>query len=167
MSIGEMIPPNTPFEFSGLDVRPSFRASSDGSHVYSVNFMVTEEVWNALKTIPRHRIVGGVLCWTEDGDDAPLDLKIKKPTKKEAKRRGPFSSYWQEMFKAGFQHNFDLLEVLPRLESQSVKEAIKSLFMVQSMTEIEPANFESWCKRKGLTGLVTLSRQAQAKANGS
>lgn len=172
MSIGEMIPPDSPFQFEGLDLRPSFRASSDGSHIYSINVMVTEQVWNALKTIPRHRIIGGVLYWHDgdepESDDAPLDLKIKKPRKAD-QPKGEWGKYWAILVgkNAIFKHP-DLLQVLSdrHPHQPDPEQALRDEFQVSSRTFISPERFESWLASYGLDGLVSLSRQAVAKIGG-
>jgi hypothetical protein len=168
-----MIPPNTPFEFEGIDMRPSFRASADGSHIYSVNVMVKEEVWNALKTIPRHKLIGGFLFWNEgqDGDiqtdDLMADLKIKEPTKKDLKPRGEYGRYWHILCKQGL---FFMPDLQTAIETElgdlchDYEQGLRDIFEVSSRTFIDPAAFESWLMKHELSNIVTISRKAQAKA---
>jgi hypothetical protein len=169
MSIGELIPPDSPFQFEGLDMRPSFRASSDGSHIYSINIMVEESVWNALKTIPRHRIIGGVLYWHDgdEPDDAPLELKIKKPTKKDAPK-GEWGKFWARMFADGstrdaqFFNHPDLhgvLNLTAPVKAEEAKTALREQFGVTSMTFISPTDFCKWATENELHSLATLANR--------
>lgn len=169
--LSAMIPSNTPFEFSGLDCRPSFRASNDGSHVYSVNFMVTEEIWNAIKTIPRHHIIGGVLYWTagEAGDlqneDAEIEISIKPPRKQDAPK-GEHGAYWNELCKHGIFNHPDLqaaLESELSVELNDYEQGLRDVFQVTSRTFVSPIDFEQFLGRYNLAGLITMSRQASAK----
>jgi hypothetical protein len=174
---GELIPKNKPFTFEGLDIRPSFRANDAGAHTYSVNIMVTEEQWNALKTIPRHRLIGGVLYWYDDEQELPHgdpDSAAKpapepKP-EKDAKYhyeqsdkvdRGPWGSYWQQLFKRGFQNYPDLISVL-NCAGDQIRLRLHDVFSTDTLTTVSPDDFERFLEEEGLTSLITLSRQAVA-----
>ena len=171
-----MVPANVPFNFEGLDMRPAFRAGQGGEHTYSVSIMVTEEMWESLKTIPRHHIIGGVLFWTSGdpvGNEKPIEDKpAKEPKqKKPPKPKGDFGAYWEILVghNSIFNHP-DLQSVMPMNMGsfdESVwtgyKDCLKAVFEVDSLTFISPEQFEKFLEDKGLFNVVTISRQAVAK----
>jgi hypothetical protein len=173
----KLIKQNRPFSFEGLDIRPSFRASDTGAHTYSVNIMVTEEQWNSLKTIPRHKLIGGMLYWyEEDGDLNPDTLmegmlstveaaetagKKKKP---DEEPKGIYGGYWSALFKKGFQNQPDLTDYLACVPKQ-VREKLHEQFKTTSLTFVNPGTFEHFIEEAGLpASLITLSRQATLEA---
>lgn len=176
-NLSEIIPKNRPFTFEGLDIRPSFRANDAGAHTYSVNIMVTEEQWNALKTIPRHRMLGGVLYWYEDAEELPTNPELpigpaevlnEKP-KKKREPKGEWRFYWQQMHKPdGFGANFttfpDLQECLD-VDAEHVHAALRERLKVDSLTTVSPSQFEQFVKDNRLSeGLITMSRNAEIRA---
>jgi hypothetical protein len=173
-NLSEMVPKNKPFTFEGLDIRPSFRANDAGAHTYSVNIMVTEEQWNALKTIPRHRMIGGVLYWYDDADELPANPEIpaaatESKSKKRREPKGEWGFYWQQMHKpdtlgCNFTTFPDLQECLD-VDADHVHDALRERLKVDSLTVVSPAQFEQFVKDNGLSeGLITMSRNAEVKA---
>jgi hypothetical protein len=136
-----------------------------------VQFEITREAWEALETIPKTAILGGYI-WYSDGDpeeESPIDLKIKKPRKKDLTPKGPHGDYWNRMHVRGVLHNNDLAEAL-RLEGAEfpdggnhIEVALRARFEVSSKTFISPDDFEQFLERHHLANLVTLSRQERAK----
>lgn len=176
--LSTIIKQNKPFLFEGLDIRPSFRANDAGSHTYSVNIMVTEEQWNALKTIPRHKLIGGMLYWYEQEED--LDPKVLTEgvaaavedaqtagQKKEKAKKEPslYGYYWSAMHAKGFDTYLDLQEAL-NCDYAHVAEALRCHFGVEHRSDsVGPTQFENFVKEQGLNeGLITLSRNAQQAA---
>jgi hypothetical protein len=164
----EMMQQNQEYEFEARNPRPGYKRLKAGD-IFTWNLEVGEEVWAALKTLPDNAIID-VRFYYHEGDDVeaddsskPIDLRIKAPRKKD-KPKGPYSVYWQEMFKAGFNNINDLHDVLGVVNSASVKEAIKAVFELESITFLSPERFENWLSHHDLEGIKTLSRQASAKA---
>lgn len=177
--LSAMVPKNKPFQFEGLDVRPAFRPGENGAHIYSVNIMVTEEMWNRLKTIPRHRQISGILYWFDDEQELPTAVvdelsPVEQQTEKEAKpkrdkkppkEKGSFGPYWQAMYRHGALNSMEIAESLGcEPGEKAVKAALKERLEVSSLTFVSPDQFENYCTAHHLTSLITISRQAEVEA---
>jgi len=188
--LSAMIPKGQPFEFEGLDVRPGFRANDGGAHTYTANFMITEEMWNAIKTIPRHRMIKGILLWYDDDADLARDAKpaaepdpfagvaeaypddggparpLPLPPK-EPPTKGPWSAFWRECYAHGIQN-------VPALHKElgcngmgdSVRLKLRERFKEDSLTKVSPDRFQAWCATKRLQEVLALTEQALSKIGG-
>jgi hypothetical protein len=149
-----------PQRFEGRNIRTPKRSGAKDD-IDLLSFEVTREAWEALETIPKTGILEGVIWWS-DGDPVGDEVPEEKPEKVKAPK-GEWGKYWAAMFKAGFNANRDLIEVLNCSEAGEVKDALKAYFEVQSLTTISPPVFEQFCSHYVMHGLVTLSRQCAAK----
>lgn len=162
----ELLQPNTPVKFSARNPYPAYRKLRGGD-CYKLTVEVEEKVWNQLKTLPVGAILD-VVMWFHDGDTPdPLDKEEKpqpeeKP-KKERPVKGPYSAYWQAMYRRGFQFDKDLQQALKLADPELVKEGLKEQFVAESLTDIAPDTFETWADKAELHSLVNLSRQVAAK----
>ena len=102
-----------------------------------------------------------------------LDISVRvnggKPepkAKKEKGPKGPFSEYWRSMFLANFNASLDLHEVLGVEGINDVRPALHDVFSVDTLADVSPFEFDEWCDRNGLHGMISLSRQCAAKAQG-
>jgi hypothetical protein len=157
------VQPNIPVKFAGRNIRTPKRSGSVND-IYLVQFEIDRESWEAMESIPKTSIIEGVL-WHHDGDGKTVDEVLAKQKQAKAKPiKGPHSAYWQEMFKAGFHFNRDLHTALQVAEAESVKDAVKNYFSIESLTYLSPNEFEDFLKFANLDSVVTLSRQAAVKA---
>jgi hypothetical protein len=96
--------------------------------------------------------------------------KPKEKAKKERKPKEPkgeYGQYWHEMFGKYFYDNPDLKQVLALDISASqldVKEALRRIFNVSSLSFVSPEQLEEFANGHDLVGLVSQSRQAAVVA---
>jgi hypothetical protein len=150
----EILQPNTPVKFASRNMRPKFRRLKAGD-IFLVEYEVEESVWNSLRTVPEDALIENVL-WHHEGDPEPHDKPPPKP-------KGPYSRYWRQMFRQGFNNFPDLIQVLECTGDQ-VRLKLHGIFEAESLSAIAPGRFEKWLQEHNLEALVTLSRQAQQKA---
>lgn len=168
MSIGATLPPKIPLEFEGRNIRTPKRSSSLND-LYLVQFEITREAWEALETVPKNAILGGFIWYSDgdpDDDDSPIDISIKPPRKKDAPK-GEYGAYWNVLCKQGLFNMPDLQEAIRAEKGDAVtdyEQGLRDVFEVSSRTFIDPAAFESWLMKHSLSNIVTMSRQAAAKA---
>lgn len=164
----EILQPNQPAKFSGRNIRPRFKRLKAGD-IFVVDFEVTEDVWNQLRTVPENALLEVVL-WHHDGDPDPAAKPEPEPKpEKDAKyhyeqpdkvEKGEFGPYWQQMFKKGFNNFPDLIELLGCAGDQ-IRLRLHDVFSTDTLTTVSPDDFERFLEEEGLTSLITLSRQAQ------
>lgn len=167
--MSENLPPKQPVEIEGRNFRRAYRERQAGK-LYLIQMEVTKEQWDAFETIPSDALIGGVI-WHHDGDmSEPPPVVTEKPkrAKQEKLAKGSYGFYWAEMFARGFWafRNFqhDLGFVNGDANAEKIKEKIKQLFLVESLTLLSPAQFEEWLATRGYLGsLITMSRQCAAR----
>lgn len=159
----EILQPNTPRNFEGRNIRTPKRSGATND-LYLVQFEITREAWEDLETIPKTAILAGVI-WYSDGDDQPLEIKIKAPRKKDAPK-GSFGLFWKRMFahastdKQQFFNHPDLhtaLGLIAPVSSEQAKVALREAFGVDSLTFVSPTDFAVWCQGNELHSLATLA----------
>lgn len=160
---GEILPANQPAKFEARNMRPKFRRLKAGD-IFLAEIEIEESVWNQLRTVPENALLEVVL-WHHDGDPDPA-VKPEKTAKYHYEQpdkveKGEWGTYWQQMFKRGFQNYPDLIQVL-NCAGDQIRLRLHDVFSTDTLTTVSPTDFERFLESEGLTSLVTLSRQAQA-----
>lgn len=167
-----------PQRFEGRNIRTPKRSGATND-IYLIQFEITREAWESLESIPKNALLEGII-WFHYGDDeatpAEKEKAAEKPKreKKPPKPHGEFGRYWQAMFKRGALNHPGLRQALDIPDDvtgeQTVKEALRARFGVESLTFIAPPLFEAFCddgnfsERLNLASLITMSRQAAIEA---
>jgi hypothetical protein len=174
--MSEILQANTPLEFEGRNIRTPKRSSSLND-LYLVQFEISREAWEALETVPKSAMLGGLLYWI-DGDEhnqAPVNeedeiiIQIKKPTKKDmAKPKGEWGKFWTRMIANGavdkqqFFNHPDLHQVLgleAPVSLEQAKAALYQVFGVNSLSFVSPKQFSEWCTENELHSLAALANK--------
>ena len=98
-----LLQPNQPRKFEAVNIRTPVRSSSKGD-IFLVQFQVNEEAHAALRAIPKLGVIIEAVLWYSDGDGPPVLLEQVQPEKvaKPKTEKGPYSGFWNAMFKRGF-----------------------------------------------------------------
>jgi hypothetical protein len=166
--LSEIVPVNTPFEFEGLDLRPGFRAQDNGAHIYTINIQVTEAMWESVKTIPRHHIIGGILYWTT-GDTAMPAPSMERPEpngKKPKIRRGSHGEMWNKLIRRGFWSFPGVQETLGAEGQKDCLAAMRNQFNTDTLATIDAGEIAAWAATHKLDGLLNLIRQVEINLKG-
>lgn len=160
-----------PCEIEGRNFKRHYTEPSIGK-VYRLSFEVDKETWDACELIPKTALIKGILWWEADEElpqpgphpeencvDSECPIHgTREPKPKEPK--GPYSYYWEQLFRHGFNNFPDLIEVLECAGDQ-VRLRLHDVFNVPSLSQVSPEQFEQWCESENLISLITLSRQAR------
>jgi hypothetical protein len=78
--------------------------------------------------------------------------------------KGPYSAYWQQIFKGGLLTWLEFQELFG-CQWDEVKEKLHQVFNCKSLAEVSPERFEAWIELSGLpAGMITKSRNAAIRA---
>lgn len=161
-----LLQPNTPVKFASRNMHPSFKRLKAGD-IFLIQVEVEESVWDSFRTVPDTALWENV-AWWHDGD-TPAAEAITVPEESEVKpekpkrEKGPYSGYWQQMFKAGFYNQVDLLEAIDSPpDADKVRLSLHRVFETDTLTAVGPRQFEEWVQAQALPeSLAVMSRQAE------
>lgn len=162
----------TPCEIVGRNFRRGYREPQIGK-VYTIQFEVDKETWDACELVPKTALIKGVLWWESEESEQEVQPETEKaPVRDNSEKAshpppaviqpGPHGQYWSGMYRKGFINYPDLIEVCGCAGDQ-IRLRLHDMFEVSSLTEISPQAFEDWCASEALHSLITLSRQVRAK----
>ena len=145
-----------PCEIEGRNFRRGYREPAIGK-VYTIQFEVDKDLWDACELIPKTATVKGVMWWEAEAVEPEQEAKRNGS-------KGEYGGYWRLL---RIPHNDicnwpDLQEVL-NCERDQVWERLHEAFDTSTMATVSPSQFEDWANSKGLHSLITLSRQVRAK----
>lgn len=153
---------NQPCEIEGRNFRRGYREPQIGK-VYTIQFEVDKDTWDACELVPKTAIVKGVLWWESEDGDSEKPAPVSKPAKRK-EPSGPYAYYWERMCAKGIKSCTELEEVLD-CTFENIWEALHEAFKVETMSNVSPRQWEVFVKEHALSQfLIDMSRQAEIEA---
>lgn len=148
----------TPCEIEGRNFRRGYREPAIGK-VYTIQFEVDKETWDACELVPKTALIKGVLWWEQETAE-----QVAQPEPKRKEPAGPYAYYWERMCKHNVKTWPELQELLDCTYEQ-VWDCLHKAFEVETMADVSPRQWEAWVNANGLPeNLITMSRKSEVEA---